>query len=494
MSALVFGWARRKKRPDESQVTAAAEAAALEAGEDGGPPQPLQDAGVEGGGGGGGADAHGRRGVDGGARAPPEQDGEEPPGRIDPTSIEVSDVPILLDEVIAVRGKALVAGAASLREALIPRLERLDALLDELEEDDLDTEDADRRVQAVVERSKRQIISIIGQEVRAALPTVETADDAMALAEATARMLRKTGDVLGRQTRFMHAFGKKYAGRIKPILGDTEDDYKALLALTVGHRYTTDAAGRILKDIELMDRSGRSAERLRSRAAELDSRLARLRARGSEIGGEIEGVKASPEYGALGRLREELEAVRGRRAAARRGASDRFTKISKPLSRYEYVSAMDKEKMALLRAVIDDPFEAVAAAGAGAVSEILGAVRRAVDSGSVTVKDKAKAVHLLDEEAGRLASYKRDADEMARREADIGARIAKADTGRLDALESERAKNEAEAADTEAKVRQMRAEADESEGRMPATLAKIESAVSEITGVRYTVRPDGGGG
>ena len=481
MSALVFGWARRKKRPDESQVAAAAAEAALEAAEDGGAAQEQGDRGEQGEGGGGPAPP-----------PPPPQGGAEQAGRIDLASIEVSTVPALLDEVIAVRGKALVAGAASLREALIPRLEKLDSILDELEEDDLDTEDADRRVQAVVERSKRQIISIIGQEVRAALPSVETADDAVALADATARMLKKTGDVLGRQTRFMHAYGKKYAGRIKPILGDTEDDYKALLALTVGHRHTSDAADRILKDIEQMDRSGRSAERLRARAGELESRLARLRARGGDIAGEIERARSSPEYGALGKLRGELEAVRGRRAAARRGASDRFTKISKPLSRYEYVSAMDKEKMALLRAVIDDPFEAVASAGAGAVSEILGAVRRAVDSGSVTVKDKAKAVHLLDEETGRLASYEKDAAEMARREKEIESRIAEADTGRLDALEADRAKNEAEAADTEAKVRQMRAEADEADARMPVILARIESAVSDVTGVRYTVRPDGG--
>lgn len=470
MSPLVFGWGRKKKKADESQVAAAAAAAAAAAesseSEWGGPQQA----------------AHGRQ-------APPR--GEGGAGIIDPTTVSVSDVPVLLREVAAVRDKALVAGAASLREAMLPRLEKLGALIDDLDEDDLDMEDADRRVQAAVERGKRQIISIMGPEARAVLPEVGTADDAIALAEATGRMLKKNSEVLGRQKHILHTYAKKYAGRIKPILEGVEDDYKELARLVLERERTAEASRRVLDDVDRMDRSGRSAERLRARAAELDAKLAQLRRRGRDIDGEIEGVKSSPEYGALGRLREELDAVRGRRAAARRAASDRFTKISKPLSRYEYVSAMDKEKMALLRAVIDDPFEAVASAGAGAVSEILGAAKRAVEGGSVSVKDRAKAAAMLGEEAGRLASYEEAAAGMAGDEEAIKSRIAEADTGRLDALESDRARNAAEADDTEAKVRRMRAEADEADGRVPGILAGIQSSISGITGVRYTVRPGG---
>lgn len=477
MSALVFGWGRRKKKPEESQVAAAAAVAAAEQAaadqEDGIPQAP-----------GGGEAGGGARGREGGG----------PAGRIDPATIRVSDVPMLLEEVSRVRGRALVAGAASLQEAMEPRLEKLCKILDELEEDDLDTEDADRRVQAIVERGKRQIISIIGQEARATMPDVETPDDAVALAEATARMLKKTDDVLHRQSRLIDAFAKKYTGRIRPVLEATRDDYTALRELVVGQALTAEKAGRLREEIARMDRSASSAERLRARAAELDSRLGGLRRRGAEIAGGIEALKSSPEHAALGRLRGELEAVRGRRDAARRGMSDRFTKISKPLSRYEYVSAMDKEKMALLRAVIDSPFEAVASSGAGAVAEILGAAKKAVESGSVTVKDKAKAVHMLDEEAGRLAACEEDAAAMSREEGAIRARIAEADTGRLSSLESDLAANRAEADDTESKVRQMRAEADEADARGPEFLARIEALVSEVTGVRYTVLPEGAGG
>lgn len=478
MSALVFGWGRRKKKPEESQVAAAAAVAAADH-EDG---IPREQGGWEAGGGGAGrgGQAHG--------------DGAGPAGRIDPATIEVSDVPMLLDEVARVRGKALVAGAVSLQDAMIPRLEKLCGILDELEEDDLDTEDADRRLQTIVERGKRQIISIIGQEARATLPDVETPDDAVALAESTARMLKKADDVLHRQSHVIGSSAKKYMGRIKPVLEATRDDYVALRELVVGQALTAEKSNRLREEIDRMDRSARSAERLRARAAELDSRLGGLRRRGAEIAGRIEALKSSPEHAALGRLHGELEALRGRRDAARRGMSDRFTKISKPLSRYEYVSAMDKEKMALLRAVIDSPFEAVASSGAGAVAEILGAARKAVESGSVTVKDKAKAVNTLDEEAGRLAACEEDAAAMAREEEAIRARIAEADTGRLSSLESDLAGNRAEADDTESKVRQMRAEADEADARGPELLARIEALVSEVTGVRYTVLPEGGGG
>lgn len=411
-------------------------------------------------------------------------------GRIDLTSAAVSDVPAMFESMAEIHDKALVAGAVSLREATESRLKMLSEVIGDLEKDDLGTEGEDSRQQAVVDRGKRQIVSIIRHEVRAALPAVETLDDALALGEATGRMIKRIDEALYREMGVMDTFAEKYVGRIESILDGAADDYSVLLAIIMARDSTAKAAEHALGDIGRIEKLGRSAEQLRARAAELESGLARLRMRGKEIAGEIESVKSSPEHVNLERLRGELDAVRGRRAAARRAASDRFTRISRPLSRYEHVSAMDKEGTALLRAVMDDPFEAVASAGAAAVSEVLGAVRKAVEAGSVSVKDRAKAARMLDEESGRLGSYGEAAARMSREEDDIGAQIAGAGAGRLGDLESDLAKNNAEADDLEGKARRARSEADEADGLVPGILARVESSLSEATGVEYTVRLD----
>ena len=459
---LVFGWGRRKKAGKESQVRAAADEAAG-----------AGDEGPEGGRG-------GRRSA--GGYGGPRTD------RIDPADITVGQVEAVLGEIVSIREAALVAGAASLREALLPRLEEMGRIVEELADDDLDTEDADRRLQAIVGRGKRQVISIIGQEVAAVVPEVRTADDAVALGESTTRMLKRTGDVLGRQSRVVHVFAKRYAGRIKPILESTRNDLDVLRALIDGRARAAESADRIRGDIGRIGREEASAARLRARAGELDAALQEMRRRGQALSSDIASVRASPEYRALEGLRGRLEAAGADRDAARHEMRDRFTKISRPLSRYEYVSAMDKERISLLRAVIADPFEAVASAGAGPVAEILQAVRRAVDGGSISVKDPAKAVQLIDEEAGRLGEAERTAAEIKAREDDARSRMAEADTGRLARLEAGLEKNAAEAADTEAKVRQMRAEAAEADGRIPKIVSSIEWSLRQMSGVRYSVR------
>ena len=483
---LVFGWARKKKGSGGSQIMAAA-AAAVE----------VAAAAGEGAGGGerrprrrqGGPAAPARR-----ADRPPRNDGGTEggggAGRIDLASAAVSDVPAMFEDMAEIHDRALVAGAVSLRESMESHLKMLSELIGDLEEDGLGAEGEDSRQRAVVDRSKRQIVSIVRREARAALPAVETPGDALALGEATGRMIKRINEALYREMRVMDTFAEKYVGRIESILDGAADDYGALLAIIISRDITAKAAEDALGDIGRIKKLGRSAEQLRARAAELESGLARLRMRGREIAGEIESVKSSPEHGNLERLRGELDAVRGRRAAARRAASDRFTRISRPLSRYEHVSATDKERTALLRAVMDDPFEAVASAGAAAVSEMLGAVKRAVESGSVSVKDRAKAARMLDEESGRLEAYGEAAARMSREEGDIGAQIAGAGAGRLGALESDLARNNAEADDVEGKARRARSEADEADGLVPGILARVESSLSEATGVEYTVRLD----
>ena len=73
------------------------------------------------------------------------------------------------------------------------------------------------------------------------------------------------------------------------------------------------------------------------------------------------------------------------------------------------------------------------------------------------------------------------------REDDARSRMSKADTGRLARLEADLEKNEAEESDTEAKVRQMRAEADEADERMPKIVSSIEWSLRQMSGVRYSV-------
>ena len=63
-------------------------------------------------------------------------------------------------------------------------------------------------------RGKKQVIDVIKKGV-IQLPEISSINDAEKLDSALNQLLKKLGDVLGRQTRVIHIFAKKYATQLK---------------------------------------------------------------------------------------------------------------------------------------------------------------------------------------------------------------------------------------------------------------------------------------
>ncbi len=404
--------------------------------------------------------------------------------------ISMDDIEKILADLADVRAKTLVSQTASLGAKITAQLGEIRGIAVALEQDSLNVDDIDKHLKAIVERGKRQVIATIKEETSEGLADVRTVDDVLALNGAAGRSLRRIGDVLGRQTRVIHLFAKKYAGKLKAILSELKDDKEAMQSLVDNHKALeggiSDIRGSIASIKKLRSTLGQKSKRI----TVFEESMADLEKKTAQITSDVEMIKKSGEYKEFLRIRQSLEGLDSERRGLRREVNDQFTKISRPLGKYEYVSSMDKDQKNLLHDLVSDPFEAISHDQKTSIITILQYVRKGVVAGSVSVKDAGKSVQFLDETTELLDSLIRQKEEFTGRQKALQDKLAAFDVSRFDGKTAELDKTVANRDDAESKIQQFRADIDEIGRLIPRTVSDIERTLQDISSVMYVIRSE----
>ena len=122
--------------------------------------------------------------------------------------ILLSDVPNVVDEICSIRTKTIIAEAKTFKNKIKPRCETILHIAIDLEHDTLNVDDIDIHLKRIVERGKKEVISIIKRESIVQLPEINSYDDVKIFNATSSKMLKKIGDALGRQSNVIHIFAK----------------------------------------------------------------------------------------------------------------------------------------------------------------------------------------------------------------------------------------------------------------------------------------------
>jgi len=148
--------------------------------------------------------------------------------------ILLSDVPDVVDEIHSIRIKTIIAEAKTFKNKIKPRCETILHIAIDLEHDTLNVDDIDIHLKRLVERGKKEVISIIKRESIVQLPEINSYDDVKIFNAISSKMLKKIGDALGRQSNVIHIFAKKYAGKLKSdlkIMTDGNDEITGIITI-----------------------------------------------------------------------------------------------------------------------------------------------------------------------------------------------------------------------------------------------------------------------
>ena len=207
----------------------------------------------------------------------------------------------------------------------------------------------------LVVRGKKMLIEALKNNAVEIKP-IRTYADMVRASEELGHHLKKTGNILGKQTRVIHVFADKYAARLKQILEEVDGNRKGLLTAVAKHQNDSGLAGSVeegIGNIRALENSARENAG-KGKAAEREKEQAESRIQ--QVSGEISAFKESEEYHGFLGLKDTVKTEEAARASLTAEVAAQFTRVSRPLGRYAHISA-DKDQKALLRRVLDGPYE-----------------------------------------------------------------------------------------------------------------------------------------
>ncbi|RNJ77232.1 MAG: exonuclease SbcC [Nitrosopumilus sp. B06] len=404
--------------------------------------------------------------------------------------ISLQEVPGIVAEINSLRESLSLSELKKIRDETAPLVEDLMEIGLLLERDDLNVDDVDKHIGVIVVRGKKQVIDVIKKGVTS-LPEVSSINDAQNLDVLLGQILKKVGDVLGRQTRVIHIFAKKYAQQLKDSLEVMNANKKEIHRLLAEVQSQKTASEGILGRVSQIGATESSHSAILKKIKETQHEIESLDSRRKSLQESIGMVQSSPEYKKYLDLQEKLDKFTGQKESIRGEVSAQFAKISRPLGRYEYGSALDKEQKGLLRVLVSAPYDALLPQNADPIIVILENVRKAISSGSISVKDVEKSLAFLTETEEALDGFVQKISGYESGRKKLRAELDSLRSAKLESMEGDLAKNTSLLEGMHLKSESLRGEADEAESSIPKIVSEIGDLLGGFSNTKYVIKYGG---
>lgn len=400
--------------------------------------------------------------------------------------ITLDDVPKIISDLSKLRKSQTLAEINSLRNKTAPLIDELVKIGNVLEKDNLKMDDVDKHLAIIVVRGKKQVIDMIKKDV-VSLPKISSMEDAEKLNSVLNLILKKVGDVLGRQTRVIHIFAKKYATQLKDNLEVMNSNHSEIRNLLKNYESTKTLSEETLDTIKQIKNQTQQRKELVQKIENITQNITRQTEKIASTKNKIDQIKSSDNYTKYQNLKKTLDEFVNQKSKIKDHINTQFTKISRPLSRYEYASSLDKEQKNILSTLVSEPIDVMNTANKDSIIVILENVRKGISSGSISVKDIAKTsaqitetVESLDGFIGQVLDYEKKYKEMQN---ELESLMPK----ELISLEKELSKNTSELDDLNLKSETFQGEIDEIDTKIPELVSEIEQKLRRFSNTRYTI-------
>ena len=404
--------------------------------------------------------------------------------------ILLSDVPNVVDEIRSIRTKTIIAEAKTFKNKIKPSCETILHIAIDLEHDTLNVDDIDIHLKRLVERGKKEVISIIKRESIVQLPEINSYDDVKIFNATSSKMLKKIGDALGRQSNVIHIFAKKYAGKLKGDLKIMTDGNDEITGIITNHTELETKTKNILGIISDIQQSRKLIDNLGDQEKQDNKTIDELVAKIEHDKEEIKNIKNSSEYTEFLQINEKLDSLSTEKNKIKDEIEHQFTKISRPLNKYVYVSSLDKPQKKLLVNLIANPYNELIDSNKRDILQILESTRRGVQSGSVSVKDIDKSLAQIDETLSFIDTFIEKIASFNIFKNDIENKLLVFSSEELRQKESQLTRHQNDKSALETKIESRENELRNTTELIPKHVKSLESILNQISAVQYTIRSE----
>ena len=402
--------------------------------------------------------------------------------------VELSNVSKIVTDLNQLRESQTISDIKYLRNNTAPLIDDLMKIGDVLEKDDLKVDDIDKHLAIIVVRGKKQVIDVIKKDV-VSLLKISSIEDAKKLDYSLNQILKKVGDVLGRQTRVIHIFAKKYASQLKNNLEVMNKNQSEIHKLVKNYDSVQLASDEIDYSLNQIKTLKNTRVEKNQKIKDSTQNMKSLDEKISSIQNSIEKIKSSNDYKKYLDLKNSYDTFSNQKSNIKRDIDAQFTKISRPLSRYEYGSALDKEEKNLLTKLVGNPFDVLLPQNNDSIIVILENVRKGISSGSISVKDIDKSMSQITETEESLDGFVKQISKYLEKDETMKNELNSLNSDELASLEQELAKNISSKEDSQLKSETFQGEIDEIDSKIPQLVSEIEGKLRKFSNTKYTILP-----
>lgn len=400
--------------------------------------------------------------------------------------IQLSDVSKILTELNQLRSSQILSEIKQIRKITEPLIDDLIKIGKVLEKDNLKVDDIDKHLAIIVVRGKKQVIDVIKKGVTS-LPEISSLEDMEKLNYSLTQILKKVGDVLGRQTRVIHIFAKKYANQLKDNLEVMNHNHSEIQQLLKNFKSTKSDSIEINDSLNKIKLFQNTKIDKAKKIIETHDAIKSLEGKILSIDNSIKETKSSDNYKKYLVLKKEFDEYAPQKLKIKNIIDTQFTKISRPLSRYEYASSLDKEQKTILTKLVENPFNILLSENKDHIILILENVRKGITSGSISVKDVDKTLSHITETEEILDNFIKQVSNYFETSQKMQNELNSLMPDELVSLEREHDKNISFKDDLQLKSEILQGDIDDAETQIPTLISEIEKKLQEFSNTKYTI-------
>lgn len=401
-------------------------------------------------------------------------------------TITLSEIESILQEQKQTKQKQILQQTKPLFDKIQNELNLIAKIISQLKADDLKVDDIDKMLQVLVVRSKSEVIEIVSKESQKTIPPISSFDDVIKASEISSHALKKIGDVLGKHTRIIHVFAKKYAQDLKNHLGVITES-QTTITKQIGNLSSFDYSASSIKTLaekisnlkNTIDEKSRHIGKLEEFYNECISTI-------DSTEQKISSMRTSPQHTKFLEYQQQIRQVATQQENLNKEIDDEFSKVSRPLGKYVYVTSLEKQLKIILERLIANSSEVVSQENKDAIVTVLESCMKGIVSGTVSVKETDKSVaqvtHLISllddfiEKKGRLQSQRRD----------LEGKLAIFDPKQLDELKKHLERAKLDKDDTASKIKNLRTELESDKSQKQKLIEQLQDSMQNLTGTKYT--------
>ncbi|TSA18792.1 MAG: hypothetical protein D4R72_01345 [Nitrosopumilales archaeon] len=402
--------------------------------------------------------------------------------------ISFSDInPILKEDETQLLGKILEQ-ANSIREQIDIERKNIIQTMSLFENDDLNAEDVDKSLKVLIERGKKAVVFGLKRETAVNLSNPETFPNLANLNLQTGQMLKRIGDTLGINSRVMHVFARKYADKLKEDLADMSENKRHLQALVDEYTNFEATSKNILESIEEIKKSKKEIEGKNHRLIELQKEIEDHKNTINNLEQDMQNLKSTKEYQEFLNVKKDIESLMPEKNAVKNEINLQFSKISRPLGKYSYISSLEKPLKIIMDRLVAEPSEVITSENKNAIIEILQATVKSVVAGNVSVKDSQKAAEQIEETVSRLDEFINLKHNLAKKMNEFESKFVIFNIRDLEEKEKKVTWIKENIIQSESSLKTLEKEISEELKRLPQIAHDVETKINEISRIRITLK------